>query len=93
MSGDSAGSGCALDAAAADPVIFGWQYPDELDRALRALWEGTVGWPSPAPLKVTAMRMHLPRTVAIVLVLVSALAGCGAKDKPADVVRPCNWRR
>jgi len=34
------------------------------------------------------MRMHSPRTVATVLVLVSALAACGAKDKPADVVRP-----
>ena len=43
MSGDSAGAGCAPDLAVANPVIFGWQYPAELDHALRALWEGTVG--------------------------------------------------
>jgi hypothetical protein len=36
-----------VDVAAVDPVVFGWQYPDELDRAMRALWEGTVGPPSP----------------------------------------------
>lgn len=48
MSGDSAGGNCVLDLAAADPVVFGWQYPDELDRAMRALWEGTVGRPSSA---------------------------------------------
>ncbi len=39
----SAGASCAMDVAAADPVVFGWRYPDELDRALLALWEGTVG--------------------------------------------------
>ena len=27
-------------------MIFGWHYPDELDRAMRALWEGTVARPS-----------------------------------------------
>jgi AcrR family transcriptional regulator len=48
MSGNSAGGGCAPDLADAIPVIFRWQYPDELDRALRALWEGTVGQPSRA---------------------------------------------
>jgi hypothetical protein len=48
MSGDSAGGGCAPDLAAMDPVVFGWRYSDELDRALRALWEGTVGLPSSA---------------------------------------------
>ena len=48
MSGESAGSVCALSAAGADPVIFGWNYSDELDRAMRALWEGTVGSPPPA---------------------------------------------
>jgi AcrR family transcriptional regulator len=48
MSGDSAGGGCAPDLAAMDPVVFGWRYADELDRALRALWEGTVGLPSSA---------------------------------------------
>ncbi len=48
MSGESAGGSCAMDAAAADPVVFGWHYPDELDRAMRALWEGTVGLPAPA---------------------------------------------
>jgi AcrR family transcriptional regulator len=46
MSGDSAGDGCVFELAAADPVVFGWRYPDELDRAMRALWEGTVGRPS-----------------------------------------------
>jgi len=45
MSGDSAGGGCVGDAPVADPLVFGWQYPDELDRAMRALWEGTVGCP------------------------------------------------
>jgi len=48
MSGDSAGGGCAVDLAATHPVVFGWQYPDELDRAMRALWEGSVGKPAPA---------------------------------------------
>jgi AcrR family transcriptional regulator len=43
MSADSAGGSCAIDLAAADPVVFGWRYPDELESALRALWEGTVG--------------------------------------------------
>jgi AcrR family transcriptional regulator len=41
MSGDSAGGDCA-DMAVADPVVFGWRYADELESALRALWEGTV---------------------------------------------------
>jgi hypothetical protein len=36
-------SACPL-ADAASP-IFNYSYPDELDRALRALWEGTVGRP------------------------------------------------
>jgi len=48
MSGDSAGGGCAVDPAATNPAIFGWQYPDELDRAMRALWEGAVGKPAPS---------------------------------------------
>lgn len=46
MSGESAGGGCAVDAPAPAPVIHDWNYTGELDRALRALWEGTVG-PSP----------------------------------------------
>ena len=46
MSGDSAGGGCVVELAAANPVVFGWKYPEELDRAMRALWEGTVGRPS-----------------------------------------------
>jgi len=50
MSGESAGSACAIDIATADPVVFGWRYSDELDRAMRALWEGTVGLRSPASL-------------------------------------------
>ena len=40
------GAGAAVCAvAAADPAaaFFAWTYPEELDRALRALWEGTVG--------------------------------------------------
>jgi AcrR family transcriptional regulator len=45
MSGESAGGKCALDSAAVDPQVFAWAYPDELDRAMRALWEGTVGRP------------------------------------------------
>ncbi len=48
MSGESAGGGCGLGPAAADPVVVGWRYPDELDTAMRALWEGTVGRPSSA---------------------------------------------
>ena len=48
MSGDSAGGGCAPEIAATAPAVFGWQYSDELDRAMRALWEGTVGRPSSA---------------------------------------------
>ena len=47
MSGDSAGGDCALDMAVADPVVFGWRYADELESALRALWEGTVTPGSP----------------------------------------------
>ena len=49
MSGDPSGGGCALELATADPVVFGWQYPDELDFAMRALWEGTVGRHVSAP--------------------------------------------
>lgn len=48
MSADSAGGGCTVDLASVAPAIFGTRYPDELDSALRALWEGTVGRPSPA---------------------------------------------
>jgi len=42
MSGDSAGGHCGPNLSPADPVVFGWKYSDELDRAMRALWEGTV---------------------------------------------------
>jgi len=49
MSGESAGGQCALESAAANPVVFAWAYPDELDRAMRALWEGTVGRPPSDP--------------------------------------------
>jgi AcrR family transcriptional regulator len=48
MSGESAGGKCPLESAAAHPVVFAWAYPDELDRAMRALWEGTVGRPPSA---------------------------------------------
>ena len=43
MSGESAGGGCAVDAGASVQAIHDWNYADELDRALRALWKGTVG--------------------------------------------------
>jgi len=46
MSGDAAGGGCARDLKLADPVVFGWQYAGELDRALRTLWVGAVLRPS-----------------------------------------------
>jgi AcrR family transcriptional regulator len=49
MSADSAGGDCTVDLAAAEPETLGTRYPDELDCALRALWEGTVGRPSSAP--------------------------------------------
>jgi AcrR family transcriptional regulator len=39
----SAGAGSESEAAAADSVLFGRRYSDELDSALRALWEGTLG--------------------------------------------------
>jgi AcrR family transcriptional regulator len=45
MSGESAGGNCAAEAAVANPAVFAWAYPGELDRAMRALWEGTVGRP------------------------------------------------
>ena len=48
MSGESAGGSCAPDSVTGNPVISGWTYPDELDRAMRALWEGTVGRPPSA---------------------------------------------
>ena len=41
MSGDSAGNECLM-AAATHPAAVGWSYADELDRALRALWQGTI---------------------------------------------------
>jgi AcrR family transcriptional regulator len=43
MAGNESAAGCAVDLAAIDPLVFGRQYPAELDAALRALWEGTVG--------------------------------------------------
>lgn len=48
MSGESAGGACGLQLAAADPVVVGWRYLDELDIAMRAMWAGTVGRPSSA---------------------------------------------
>jgi AcrR family transcriptional regulator len=47
MSGESAGGGCAADVRLAPPALHDWDYADELDRALRALWHGTVGRPRP----------------------------------------------
>jgi AcrR family transcriptional regulator len=49
MSAHSAGGDCAVDVAVVEPGTFGMHYPDELDSALRALWEGTVARPSSAP--------------------------------------------
>jgi AcrR family transcriptional regulator len=42
MSGDSAGNACLEAAGAGASAVFGWKYADELDRALRALWQGSV---------------------------------------------------
>jgi hypothetical protein len=39
----STGASSESEAAAADSVLFGRRYSDELDSALRALWEGTLG--------------------------------------------------
>jgi AcrR family transcriptional regulator len=47
MSGETPGSACAAETGGAVPALYGWAYADELDRALRALWEGTVGRPLP----------------------------------------------
>jgi len=37
------GAGCALTQGDSPSPVFDYSYPDELDRALTALWEGTVG--------------------------------------------------
>lgn len=43
MSADVAGEArCALAGADGVSPVFAWNYPDELDRALRALWQGSV---------------------------------------------------
>jgi AcrR family transcriptional regulator len=34
---------CALGGPDGTSPVFVWDYPDELDRALRSLWQGTVG--------------------------------------------------
>ncbi len=41
-------SGCALAADPAAAAVFAYEYPAELDRALLALWSGTVGRALPA---------------------------------------------
>lgn len=48
MSGGSAAqvAGCALSGSAELPPEFTYSYPAELDRALLALWAGTVGGPA-----------------------------------------------
>jgi len=43
MSGESAGGGCPANDPPAEPSLQAWVYGDELDGALRALWEGSVG--------------------------------------------------
>jgi AcrR family transcriptional regulator len=42
------GAPCAT-AAARQPPAFAWRYDDELDRALRTLWTGTIGSVAVAP--------------------------------------------
>jgi len=42
------GSGCPLAADPAAAAVFAYEYPAELDRALLALWSGTVGRALPA---------------------------------------------
>jgi hypothetical protein len=37
-----AGGPACLPASAAQPPAFAWRYDDELDRALRALWGGSI---------------------------------------------------
>jgi AcrR family transcriptional regulator len=56
MSDDSAGKACLMAAREFDPEVFGWNYADELDRALRALWQGTV--PSGTVLSSAPMVRH-----------------------------------
>ena len=43
MSAQSAGAGCPAALAGSDSAVFAFAYPAELDRALRALWSGSVG--------------------------------------------------
>jgi len=45
MSPAAQGGVSACPLAEASSPVFNYSYPDELDRALRALWEGTVGRP------------------------------------------------
>ncbi len=48
MSADGGGEGhCVMTGPGASPV-FAWTYPVELDGALRALWQGMTGVPSPS---------------------------------------------
>ena len=39
-------------------------------------------------MKATAMSMTSLRTLAMLFLVIGALAACGAKDKPAEIVRP-----
>lgn len=48
MSVQSAGAVCPAAGAADVSPVFNFAYPAELDRALRALWSGTVDRPPPA---------------------------------------------
>ena len=48
MSAQSAGAGCPAALAGGDSAVFAFAYPAELDRALRALWSGSVGRTLPA---------------------------------------------
>ncbi len=47
MSPAAQGQGAACPMADSVSPVFSYSYPDELDRALRALWEGTVSRPMP----------------------------------------------
>ena len=43
MSAQSAGAGCPAAVSGGESAVFAFAYPAELDRALRALWSGSVG--------------------------------------------------
>jgi hypothetical protein len=56
MSPAAQGQGAACPMADSVSPVFSYSYPDELDRALRALWEGIVSRPMPT----TALLKEVP---------------------------------